>query len=497
MENILLKKEIYFYPDTIYLAKLLPLFYGNLYDGMNTMSDDWKNSIMIIIGNIKKGINIDQNIRSVYMMLVDAKAPYILVNGDTRRKADFSDITWINSCYAMEKNYHIERRNLRLSFTRNIDVLSVYQKLTSFDWKNDNISVNGYIVINYNEENIDNQINAILEHEEALILYDTKTNTAMEFGNATVIKDMAEQLIAKLETMDTNKDGIGMSGNRAGILSSQMGKISYINRVYDTSSYYIFMREDTRLSSFLDGAKYGILLLVILIFSLSFILYFNHYMQSQHIIFTEIELLYGHAQINSHFLLNVMDTIYWKTIHKNGIETEESTMIEKLCLILKYSLDSSGNLASLNDEVNYSKLYLELQQIRKEIKMKVEWNIPDEILAVTTEKLITQPILENCIQHARKPGADVLLLIRVNSLIDRGNLSLYFEDNGKGMTNDDLCRLNEQLRRKGTSSSGHIGLANINRRLSLRYGDNYGIYLKHSDLGGLCVELKMRYDKSI
>jgi two-component system sensor histidine kinase YesM len=191
-----------------------------------------------------------------------------------------------------------------------------------------------------------------------------------------------------------------------------------------------------------------------------------------------------------------MDSIYWKCVHHNGIENEESLMIEKLCLILKYTLDSSGNLATLKDEIDYAKLYLEVQRMRKEIELMVEWNIPEEILMFTTEKLITQPILENCIQHGIEPGSKRKLKIRVNSRIDKRDIYLSFEDNGKGMTDDNLERLDKRLRDNKLRRSGHIGLANINRRLKLQYGDDYGVYLSHSDLGGLRVELKLRYEKN-
>jgi len=478
IEKIIEKKGTYLEPDTAYLVKISWFFYDHLMDKGYPQNYEIVNSMLYITNNIKKGITINNNIRSVYIMLEDPGAHNILVNGESRSKDDFLDLAWMGTCFAMKNNFHIEQRNLRLSYTRNIDVLSVYHKITSYGWTDDAESVSGYIVINYDKDSIDNQLNTILNQGEVFFLCNTETNETIQFGK-TILAGNPDSYFNSSE----------FSNLRA-------GKISHIKQIADSSFNYILMNEDQRLKDFVDNTKYKILVFVLLIGILSAILFYNHYVQSEQIKLGEIELLYGHAQINSHFLLNTLDTIYWKTVYKNGIENKESALIEKLCSILKYSLDSSGKNTSLKDEIEYSKQYLELQKIRREIKMDVEWNIPEDIMNITTEKLIIQPILENCIQHALNAEGSETLLIQVNSQVENTELSLFIEDNGKGMKEDDLYRLNMLLQTNKPGRSSHIGLANINRRLKLQYGSNYGVFLKHSSLGGLCVELKLHINQT-
>ena len=134
-----------------------------------------------------------------------------------------------------------------------------------------------------------------------------------------------------------------------------------------------------------------------------------------------------------------------------------------------------------------------MQMIRKEIILDVEWVIPAEALKITTEKLITQTILENSIQHGMYTMGKELK-IRVNSVIKDKYLYLYFEDSGQGMKDGDITALNESFRENIKATSNHIGLSNINRRLKIRYGSEYGLALRPSELGGLCVELKLPFD---
>jgi two-component system sensor histidine kinase YesM len=225
-------------------------------------------------------------------------------------------------------------------------------------------------------------------------------------------------------------------------------------------------------------------------------LYINNFIQSKKILKNEVELLYGRTQLNSHFLLNAMDYIYWKNVHTYGPENEESRMIDKLCSILKYTLDSSGTLATLEEEINYAKLYLEMQRIRKELKLDVEWDIPPETLEVTSEKLITQTLLENSIQHGMDLSRRERLKIKVSAKIRDKDLILCFEDSGKGMSAGEIAAMNELFRKNIKKNSAHIGLVNINNRIKLQYGDGYGVTLSHSELGGLKVELKLWFSKN-
>ena len=86
----------------------------------------------------------------------------------------------------------------------------------------------------------------------------------------------------------------------------------------------------------------------------------------------ELDALYGHVQINSHFLLNTLDSIYWSSVSRMGADSKESAMIGDLCEILKYALDSSDLYTSLREEVECTLRYIEIQQMRKNINRRLQ-----------------------------------------------------------------------------------------------------------------------------
>jgi sensor histidine kinase YesM len=492
--DILIRKEIYLMPDTAYFMKIRPVFYNpQSVDYADSRFPELLDSPSNIMKNIKKGIGLNPDIRSVYAMIDDPNALYVMVNGEMRLKTNLADAHWIKNCFSMNGDCRIEWRNLRLSYTRNVEVISVYRKVVSLDWKNEE-KITGYIVVNYDRQNIENQINTVLDYGEAVALYDSMTNQLLYIGDENFEQDINSYLPGWRQKSYL-ESAVADNKRRGAVYSNSMGKMFYIGQIYDSSLYYILKKEDRRLKEYFSTLGFKILLIFAIGSIILIILYMNNYIQSGKILKNEVDLLYGRAQINSHFLLNAIDFIYWKNVHSHGIDSEETEMLETLCQILKYTLDSSETSATLFEEINYAKLYLRIQQIRKGIQLQTEWNIPGEALEAVAEKLITQPILENSIQHGFFPRGNTEIKIRVSAEIQAGILYLTFEDNGGGMVDSELYRLNREFRGKVLGRNDHIGLKNINRRLKLKYGDEYGLTLSHSDMGGLCVELKLCCNK--
>ena len=485
IDSILLKNNIYLIPDMAYLTRIKPLFYTSLPGGNEIQYFDMLNSSGIIKNIIQKTIYFNHDISSIYILLEDRTAPYVLVNGDLRLKLSIEDADWIPSCFSMNSEYYFEWRTMHISFVGEIDAFSVYRKINSVNWQSGEVT-EGYIVINYDWKIITNQINEILGYGRSINLFNKKENQVLSIGKNVLDRDSAERI-----TVEWLRSNI-TSGGSGGYVA-QRDQTVYIGHIQDSPLYYILTQDGLTLGEFLGNLRNNLLLILIIVGIIILILYINTYIQSEKILRTEMELLYGRTQLNSHFLLNAMDYIYWKGIHKYGIENKETEMIEKLCAILKYTLDSSGTKATLEEEINYAKLYLEMQMIRKDITLDVEWIIPAEALKITTEKLITQTILENSIQHGMYTMGKELK-IRVNSVIDNKYLYLYFEDSGQGMKDEEITAFNESFKEYIKRPSNHIGLSNINRRLKIRYGSEYGITLRPSELGGLCVEIKLPFD---
>lgn len=170
------------------------------------------------------------------------------------------------------------------------------------------------------------------------------------------------------------------------------------------------------------------------------------------------------AQIDPHFLYNTLDTINWKAIEKNEMEISE--MVGALADILRYSVINAGEESSIRSELYWLEQYVLLQQekLGKEIKIKVEAS--ERIQNMRIHKLLLQPFVENSIRYGfRGKEGECCLYIRMTC--EDGFLHILLEDNGRGMDEETLDRLND-----GTQTwSGHVGVENVRKRLRLYYSE--------------------------
>jgi hypothetical protein len=495
IKNTVLKNDIFLMPDMAYLTKIKRLFYTSIPESDERQYADLINSAGIIKNIIQKSVYFNRDILSVYIMLADNSAPYVLVDGELRLKLSMEDSGWEKTCFSMNTEYYFDWRIMKFYYASQREVVSLYRKINSVNWET-NEKTEGYVIINYDRKGFENQILETLGYGKSICFLNGETGHLLSIGKNDL---NAESAAALLKT-----------GNSA---HPKKAVKRYAGQIQNSPLFFIITQDDVPLMDFFRLLRFRLLFILIIIGIIISILFFHNTVQSERIMRTEIELLYGRTQLNSHFLLNAMDYIYWKNVTNYGPENEESEMMEKLCSILKYTLDSSGTLAALGEEIEYAKMYLRMQKIRKEIQMDAEWNIPEETLGITTEKLIVQTILENSIQHGMNAGSQEKInnraaerspevrqglkplsqiKIRVSSKIIKSDLYLYFEDSGKGMDAGEMAELNGLFKGNSIRNSGHIGLVNINRRLKLQYGKNYGIALRNSELGGLLVELKLR-----
>jgi hypothetical protein len=494
IEGIIFRQEIYLTPDSAYLAKITPLFYNSDTLSFDYTGNSLQTSITNIVKNIKKGIDINRDIRSVYIMAGDAEAPFVLVNGDVRQKIGLLDVKWMDSCFSMDRDRLVEWRNLRLSFTRNIDIISVYNKVSSWDWADGN-AITGYIVINYEQKSIENQIKAVLGNGMTGALFDPVTKRELVIGGGQIDRQAINDILNKELRRGTGSGPQTVTDN-PGVFVSFPRESLYVTRLAGSPLYLALTQVNQEFGDFFRTLGYKTSLIVVICLLMIVVLYINNHAWRERMLRTEVDLLYSQAQINSHFLLNTMDSVYWKIVGSKGPENEESGFVEKLCLILRYNLDSSRTMAPLKEEIEYARLYLALQRMRKQKIIRDEWDIPDADLRVETCKLIIQPILENVILHGFSISGTKEITILVHSEARGNKLSLYFEDNGRGIPGEKMYLMNRELRENGAKGPDHIGLMNINRRLKLQYGDQYGVFLSPSKLGGLRVELRLFYVKN-
>lgn len=193
------------------------------------------------------------------------------------------------------------------------------------------------------------------------------------------------------------------------------------------------------------------------------------------------------AQINPHFLYNSLSLINWKAIEAE--QTDISKITLALSTFYRTSLNKGGNLLRVADEINNCKSYLEIQLYMHDYEFEVEFCVEEEILDCETINLILQPLVENAIEHGidlKEDGGRGKLIISGSHEEDA--IILKVEDNGVGIEPE---RAAEML---SMQSKGY-GVRNVNERIKLQYGDDYGLQVKSELEKGTIVSIRLPYIK--
>ena len=176
------------------------------------------------------------------------------------------------------------------------------------------------------------------------------------------------------------------------------------------------------------------------------------------------------AQINPHFLYNTLDSIIWMA---EGRKYEEVVlMTASLARLLRQSISNEDEVVPLAREVEYAKGYLTIQKMRYKDKLEFEIDVEPSILNIPLIKLVLQPIIENAIYHGLKYKESKGLL-QVKGFMEDGNAVLQVIDNGVGMDEETLSHIYDK--HKVNYHSNGVGVYNVQKRLKLYYGENYGI----------------------
>jgi len=196
------------------------------------------------------------------------------------------------------------------------------------------------------------------------------------------------------------------------------------------------------------------------------------------------------TQISPHFLNNTLDAINWTAMRLTGGQNDASIMLGKLASMLRYCLESAETLVPLQQELDNLRTYLDLQMYRYKDKFTVEWDIADETRSVPVMKLLLQPLVENAIYHGIKP-MEGEGLISVSSLLQGGCLLICVSDNGVGISPKALDKLNNNMKFANLKEEQHIGMGNVNQRIRLFFGDEFGISIIAAKMKGTQVRVTL------
>ena len=192
----------------------------------------------------------------------------------------------------------------------------------------------------------------------------------------------------------------------------------------------------------------------------------------------EFELL--QSQINPHFLYNTLDAIIW--LAEAGEQKKVVSMVRSLSEFFRTSLNRGKDIIPLKEELQHVRSYLEIQQVRYQDILNYEINVPEEELGrYMIPKITIQPLVENALYHGikNKRGSGK---IEIRGRKQEELLVIEIEDNGIGISKERLWQVKDGIQKKVLTGKDIYGLYNVNERIRLNFGEEYGIDI-HSVYG--------------
>lgn len=181
------------------------------------------------------------------------------------------------------------------------------------------------------------------------------------------------------------------------------------------------------------------------------------------------------SQINPHFLYNTLDIIVWMI--ENEQKDEAVKIVTALARFFRISLSKGKSIITVRDEVEHVRNYLMIQQKRFKNKFTYRINTDPEVPGLASLKLMLQPLVENAIYHGMEfMDGDGEIEIRV--YLEKGDLWFSIRDNGLGMTQEQVDRLLSDHPYVASSRGSGIGVKNVNERIRLYFGEEYGLQIE-------------------
>ncbi|MDC7231954.1 MAG: sensor histidine kinase [Spirochaetales bacterium] len=177
------------------------------------------------------------------------------------------------------------------------------------------------------------------------------------------------------------------------------------------------------------------------------------------------------AQINPHFLYNTLDSIIW--LARNNQSEEVTKLVYSLTNLLRIGLNKGRAVVSIREEIEHITNYMTIQEIRFGDDFTFSMDIPDVLMECKTVKLILQPLIENAIYHGVMKREDQGE-IRLTADYTDNEICFRVNDNGPGISEEECRQVREYLDISKESERG-FGLRNVNMRIKLYFGQQYGL----------------------
>lgn len=195
------------------------------------------------------------------------------------------------------------------------------------------------------------------------------------------------------------------------------------------------------------------------------------------------------SQIQPHFLYNTLECIHWQAVADGNKEI--SVLVKALARYYRICLSKGHDVIPLNMEVEHVQNYLIIQNMRYDDIIGSSVDIDPKCKNAMIPKLTLQPLIENSIYHGikikeGKQGNVSLCAVRKGNLV-----KIFIEDTGTGMTQEQIDEMNQCLSEYDEGFG--YGVRNVNKRIELLYGQEYGLHYLSNEYGGVTVEIVLPY----
>lgn len=201
-----------------------------------------------------------------------------------------------------------------------------------------------------------------------------------------------------------------------------------------------------------------------------------------------------HSQINSHFLYNALESI--RMLAEVQRQPAIANSLVSLGSQLRYSMQWRSDTVALREELANIQSYIQFINLMEGGSIMLTADLPQEVLRYAIPKMCMQPIVENAVHHAAPSGESVCIQITVS--VENERLLFKIQDDGEGLDPEMLVRLQAALRGDSDSpivtSKNGLGLENVNKRLQLHYGEDYGLWIDSVQGAYTCVTIHLPWE---
>lgn len=202
----------------------------------------------------------------------------------------------------------------------------------------------------------------------------------------------------------------------------------------------------------------------------------NREKETQQQLLQEKQIQQLRAQIRPHFLYNTLESIY--CLAQNLGDQRIAVMTHALGKLLRASLNDKRDVITVEEDLQVTRDYLSIQQIRYGERLQVEYDLQQDVLPCRIPAMTIQPLVENAIHHAAEKMLDTCV-IRIIGAADADGVNIIVQDNGPGADEDILAKLESgEVQPEGLG----IGMRNIHKRIQYAFSDQYGLRV-HSEEG--------------